>query len=257
MTAIKPRLKQAALGDQSQAVLVKLIWSGTNIFLILILLWVSINQHIAANKPPPAYAIASTGEKTAIGEVKSESDQNAIVQGFVQEIFAEMYTWSASKPPKSTLEANKPEADPGVKVKIKSGQDVAIPTTSFIASLALDLNLAKAYHQQIAEYVSKYRIGPGNQGISAVFAPDQISKPVWKDANTATVNIVGGQLIISPEKTTVINLGFQVEVKAARILTLSDAMKAQPAPDIARWLQRARSSGYQITQITPLGGANK
>lgn len=257
MTAIKPRLKQAALGDQSQAVLVKLIWSGTNIILILTLFWVGINQHIAANKPPPAYAIASTGEKTAIGEPKTESDRNAIVQGFVQEIFAEMYTWSANKPPTSTLESNKPTADSGVKVKNKSGQDVAIPTTSFIASLALELNLAKAYHQQIAEYVSKYRIGPGNQGMSAVFAPSQISKPVWRDDNTATVNIVGAQLIISPEKTTVIDLGFQVEVKAARILTLSDAMKAQPAPDIARWVAKARSSGYEITKITPLGGASK
>lgn len=256
MTASKTGLKQAALGDQSQAVLVKLIWSGTNIFLIFTLLWVGINQHIAANKPPTAYAIASTGEKTAIGEVKSEQDKATVIQGFVQEVFADMYTWKSDAPPKNTLEANKPVADPGIKVKAKNGQDVAIPTMAYVSTFALEPNLAKSYQREIAEYVSKYKVGPGNTKISAVFVPRQISKPIWLNADTATVNIVGAQVVVSPEKTTVINLAFQATIGAARIMTLSETMKKYPGPDLARWVTHARSSGYEFKRIAPLGGGN-
>jgi hypothetical protein len=247
-------IRRVVLGDQSQAVLVKILWSGSNILVILMLLWVGINQHQAANKAPAPFAIALSGEKIPIGEAKSDSDKAVIIQGFVDEVFTGIFTWKSDLPPSNLQEGNKPVVDKGIPIKNKDGQDTLIPTISFVATLGLEPNLAKAYQQEIASYVSKYKIGPGNDKTSAVFIPRQTSQPISNGQDSWIVNIVGAQYIISKGKTTVLQHGYQVAVRTARVMNLPDAMKRyKDDADLAKYAVKTRSSGLEITKISPLG----
>lgn len=248
-------IRRVVLGDQSQAVLVKILWTGSNILVVLMLLWVGINQHQAANKPPAVFAIAPSGEKIPISEAKSDQEKMSIIQGFVDEVFTGIYTWKSDLPPSNLQESNKPVVDRGISIKNKDGQDTPIPTISFVSTMGLEPNLAKAYQQEIAQYVSKYKVGPGNDKTSAVFIPRQTSQPISVGQDSWVVNIVGAQYIISKSKTTVVQHAYQVTLRTARVLTLSDAMKRyKDDADLAKYAVKTRSSGLEITKIALLGG---
>lgn len=249
-------VRTAVLGDQSQAVLLKIIWTASNALVVLGLLWVGINQHWAANKAPTPYAIALSGEKIPIGEAKSDADKAVIIQAFVDETLAGIFTWRSDQPPTNILESNKPVPDEGIKIKTADGRDIAIPTVSFFATMALEPNLAKAYQQEIAKYVDKYKIGPGNDKTSAVFIPRQTSAPISIGQDSWVVNTVGAQIIVSRTKTTVVQHAYQLTVRNSRVLTLPDAMKlySKSGTDIAKIAAKARSSGLEITKIAPLSG---
>jgi hypothetical protein len=248
-------IHRVVLGDQSQAVLVKILWTGSNILVILMLLWVGINQHQAANKAPAVFAIAPSGEKIPINEAKSDQEKMSIIQGFVDEVFTGIYTWKSDLPPSNLQESNKPVVDRGISIKNKKGQDIPIPTISFVSTMGLEPNLAKAFQQEIADYVSTYKIGPGNDKTSAVFIPRQTSQPISVGQDSWVVNIVGAQYIISKSKTTVVQHAYQVTLRAARVLTLSDAMKRyKNDADLAKHAVKTRTSGLEITKIALLGG---
>ncbi len=248
-------VQTAVLGDQSQAVLLKVVWTASNVLVALLLLWVGVNQHWAANKPPTPYAIALSGEKVPIGEAKSDQDKAVIIQGFVDETLTGIYTWKSDLPANNLQEGNKPVADKGINIKSKEGKDIAIPTVSFFSTMSLEPNLGNAYRQEIAQYVDKYKIGPGNDKTSAIFIPRQTSAPISIGQDTWLVNIVGAQIIVSRAKTTVVQHAYQVTVRNARVLTIPDAMKLYKGDaDMAKFVAKARSSGLEITKIAPLAG---
>jgi hypothetical protein len=247
-------VRRAVLGDQSQAVLVKIIWTCSNILVFIALLWVGINQHQAANKAPSPFAVTLSGEKVPISEAKTDQEKAALIQGFVDEVFTGIYTWKSDLPPSNLQESNKPVADKGIPIKNKEGQETLIPTISFVSTMGLEPNLAKAYQQEIAQYVSKYKIGPGNDKTSTVFIPRQTSQPISTSPDTWLVNIVGAQYIISKAKTTVVQHAYQVTVRASRVLTLSDAMKRYKDDELAKYVVKTRSSGVEITKINSITG---
>jgi hypothetical protein len=249
-------IRRVVLGDQSQAVLVKILWIASNILVAVMLLWVGINQHQAANKAPAVFAIAPSGEKIPISEAKSDKEKMSIIQGFVDEIFTGIFTWKSDLPPSNLQESNKPIADQGIPIKNKVGQDIPIPTISFVSTMGLEPNMAKAFQQEIAEYVSNYKVGPGNQ-TSTVFIPRQTSQPIPLSEDSWAVNIVGAQFVISKSKTTVIQHAYKVTVRTARVLTLSDAMKRYKDADLAKHAVKTRSSGLEITKIALLLEGNQ
>jgi hypothetical protein len=254
MTTDRNTGHRISLGDQSQATLLKLLWMGSNILFILGFIWIASNQHIAANKPPTPYVIAESGEKIAIKEATSDEERNSVIQGFIDETFVGLFTWKSDLPPSNLRESNKTLPDTGIPVINEQGEEIFIPTISFVSTLALELNLAKAQQQEIAKYVSQYKIGPGNDKTVTVFVPRQTSIPISTGSDTWLVNIVGEQLIISKGKTTVVSHAYQATVRTARILTLSDAMKRYKDLDLAKFIVKARSSGLEITKIIPLQG---
>jgi hypothetical protein len=249
--------QQLSLSDNSAATLLRLVWAGSNVVVAIMLLWVVANQYAAANKSPAPYAISRTGEKLAIQKLDPQT-RSETIKNFVNETFVGIYTWGSTLPPANPQQNNVPVADAGIAVKDDKGQDLSIPTSSFIATLALEPNLAKAYQQEIALYVRKLGLGAKGDKSETVFIPRQTSEPISVGQDTWLVNIVGAQMIRSGStartraKTTVINHGYQVTVRSVPTIDLSDAMAKYQDRDLAAYAAKIRSSELEITKITPL-----
>ena len=251
--------QKLALNDNSAATLLRLVWAGTNIVAIIMLMWVVANQHAAANKSPAPYAISRTGEKLGIQKLDAQT-KSKVIKDFVDETFVGIYTWGSTLPPANGQQNNSPVADAGIVVKDEKGQDVAIPTSSFIGTLALEPNLAKAYQQQIAGYIHKLGIGSKGEKSETVFIPRQTSNPISIGDDTYRVNIVGAQMIRSGSnfrskgKTTVVNHAYQVTVRYAPTINLPDALARYQDKELAEYAAKIRSSELEIAKITAIGG---
>ena len=127
--------QQLSLSDNSAATLLRLVWAGSNLVVAIMLLWVVANQYAAANKSPAPYAISRTGEKLAIQKLDPQT-RSETIKFFVNATFVEIYTWGSTLPPVNAQQNNVPVADAGIAVKHEKGQDLSIPTSSFIATLA-------------------------------------------------------------------------------------------------------------------------
>lgn len=242
--------RNVELSELSGNTLLKLIFTVSNFFVGGVLLWVGYNTHVLANKPPVPYGITDTGAQLLMS--KETKEQQALrIKNFASKTMVGMYTWS------SVVDAKSPTGksdvlDRGINVPDETGRQVPIPTTSFISSLGLESNFGKAYRTQIANYISKYQVGPGNNQSQAFFKVDQISEPIDRGNGNWAVTLVGAQTIRGRGKETVVNHAYTISLRTTETTQLSDVMKRMKDREIAEYSVAIDAYQLKITNITPL-----
>jgi hypothetical protein len=247
-TASKRKIE---LSESSGSALLKLIWTGTNIVAIGLLGWTAINQNKIANKPPAPYAISDTGAQMRLS-LETPADKMLRIKRFANKIMVGMYTWSSVLDTKDPDNSKAEMLDKGITVQDEGGQATPIPTAAFISTMGLEPNFARAYRQQIANYVRKYEIGPSGNKAQAYFKVRQVSEPIDKGNGNWAVTLVGAQTIFSRGKETVINHGYQVLLRSTETMQLPNAMKKYKDRELAEYATAISAYELEITSITPL-----
>jgi hypothetical protein len=251
MNISKPKTLQ--LSQLSGVTLLRLISIGTNILVILLGLWVAIEQHKIATKPPAPYAITDTGAQMRLS-LETPADRAIRIKNFVKKTMVGMYTWATVLDNKDPANSKSELLDAGVLITDKSGQSTPIPTAAFISTLGLEPNFAVAYQNIIAEYIRKYQIGPrGNNKSTVTFKVRQVSDPVEQGDGNWAVTLVGAQTIRSPTgKQTVINHAYKILARTSETMQVPDAMKKYKDRELAEFAAAISAYELEITNIIPL-----
>ncbi|MFA9202000.1 MAG: hypothetical protein ACEQSC_00415 [Candidatus Nanopelagicaceae bacterium] len=249
MTTASKRKIEFSLSSGSALLI--LIWTGTYFVAIGLLALTAINQNKIANKPPAPYAISDTGAQMRLS-LETPADKMLRIKRFANKIMVGMYTWSSVLDTKDPSNSNAEVLDKGVSVQDEGGQSTPIPTAAFISTMGLEPNFARAYRQQIANYVRKYEIGPSGNKAQAYFKVRQVSEPIDKGNGNWAVTLVAAQTIFSPGKETVVNHGYQILLRSTQTMHLPDAMKKYKDRELAEYATAISAYELEITSITPL-----
>jgi hypothetical protein len=242
--------RKIELSELSGIAILRLIWIATNIIAIVLSLWTAINQNKMASKQPAPYAITDTGAQMRLS-LETPAERALRIKRFANKTMVGMYTWGSVLDTKGS-NSKEEVLDKGVSVPDESGQATPIPTAAFISTLGLEPNFAKAYRQQIANYIRKYEVGPGGNKSQAYFKVRQVSEPIDKGDGNWAVTLAGAQTISSRGKETVVNHGYQILIRQTETMQLPDAIKKYKDRELAEYATAISAYELEITSITPL-----
>jgi hypothetical protein len=208
---------------------------AANAFLSLILIVLNL---MAASRPVAPFITRGNGEIESL-EYMSGSDRSApMIVNFVRTSMIGIFTWNNTLPE----EGNPP--DPGVAI----GQG-KISTTSYRYTFALSTGFAKEFRVKLAEITSQVR---GTNSTETVYIPAHISDPKKVSGGVWEVDVVG-DLYIGGGGTngSSIPINRRLTIKAVPPMTLSE-VSAKYNKSLAKAIARTRSSGLEITNMSPL-----
>jgi hypothetical protein len=203
-----------------------------------------------ANKPMPALVQLATGKTIKVATMDEKERTPQVIKDFVSLTMVRMMSWSGALPPETPEDLQNPKPDPGVKIPVKDGQQVKVPTIAWRSSFALSSDLQNPFLQELAKLATKMLGQNMSQAqtrleILNVGEPIQIQKGAWRIPIIANITVLNRTNPL-PER-----VAFNKDVLVRTIPVPAILESGSPAEKtLSQLIAEGKANGIEIYAIT-------
>ncbi|AGY57252.1 hypothetical protein [Gloeobacter kilaueensis] len=207
-------------------------------------IWNTVQLQILAHRPLPSLVQLSDGRSIAVTAQAHYEREPEVIRRFVGESVQMLFTWrytiAASLPGQSA------SRDPGIVLSNRA----RLPSSVYQAGFCLSEDLRSELLRQLAALSSRVVSGRNSQVIFNASLIGQ-PQPVAGQPYTWTVNVVGAQVVYSPERVEGEPIPFnkQITVRAIDAPLPVEGLLQTP---LEQAVARIRASGLEIVAMRSL-----